>query len=35
MTIPNLVSLLILHREMRETIDDYWVQFDREYPGER
>ncbi len=34
MTIPNLVSILILHREVRDTIADYWEQFEREHPGE-
>ncbi len=32
MAIPNLISILLLHREMRETIDDYWEKFDRENP---
>ncbi len=32
MTLPNLFSMLWLHREMKETIDDYWKQFNQEYP---
>lgn len=32
MTLPNLFSMLVLHREMKETIDEYWEQFDKEYP---
>ena len=32
MTLPNLISILILHREMRDTVGDYWEQFDREHP---
>ena len=32
MTLPNLFSILMLHREMRTTVDDYWDKFDREHP---
>lgn len=32
MTMPNLFSMLALHREMKETIDDYWEDFNKEYP---
>jgi len=32
MTIPNLVTMLILHREMKQEIADYWVKFRNEYP---
>lgn len=35
MTLPNLFAIVLLHREMRETISDYWEKFDAEYPGER
>ena len=35
MTLPNLLSILLLHREMRETIKDYWDQFGREHPEGR
>jgi AGCS family alanine or glycine:cation symporter len=27
MTIPNLFGILLLHREMKDTINDYWVDF--------
>lgn len=33
MTLPNLMAILLLHREMRQTIRDYWDQFDSEHPG--
>ena len=33
MTIPNLVGLLILHREVKSTISQYWVDFNREHPN--
>ncbi len=32
MALPNLLSIVLLHREMRETIGEYWEQFDREHP---
>ncbi len=32
MTIPNLFSILLLRKEMRTTIDDYWEKFRREHP---
>ncbi len=31
MTIPNLLGLLILHREVKTTIDDYWTDFKNEH----
>lgn len=35
MTIPNLIGLLVLHREVKTTIKDYWVLFKKEYPNEK
>ena len=35
MTIPNLIGLLVLHREVKTTIKDYWVMFKNEYPDEK
>lgn len=35
MTIPNLIGLLLLHKEIKTTIRDYWVQFRDEWPGEK
>ncbi|MFO7658844.1 MAG: sodium:alanine symporter family protein [Bacteroidales bacterium] len=32
MTIPNLFGLLILHREVKSTVDKYWTDFHTEYP---
>ncbi|MCB1692249.1 MAG: sodium:alanine symporter family protein [Pseudomonadales bacterium] len=34
MTLPNLLTILLLHREMKQTIDDYWTGFHAEYPKE-
>lgn len=33
MAIPNLLGLLILHREVKTTIRDYWTVFRKEYPS--
>ena len=35
MAIPNLLGLLILHREVKQTIKDYWRIFRKEFPGEK
>ncbi len=32
MAIPNLVSIVLLYREMGETITEYWDKFDKEHP---
>lgn len=32
MTLPNLYSMIVLHREMKETVDEYWVTFKEEHP---
>ncbi|HCC86244.1 MAG: Na(+)-linked D-alanine glycine permease [Proteiniphilum acetatigenes] len=32
MAIPNLLGLLILHREVKQTIGEYWLSFKKEYP---
>jgi AGCS family alanine or glycine:cation symporter len=35
MTIPNLIAILLLRSEMRDTIEEYWDQFEREQPKGR
>ncbi len=35
MTIPNLIGILTLHREVKSTIKDYWKMFKSEYPNEK
>ena len=35
MAIPNLLGLLILHREVKQTIKDYWKIFRKEFPNEK
>lgn len=32
MTIPNLIGILLLHREMKDTVADYWKGFHSEHP---
>jgi AGCS family alanine or glycine:cation symporter len=32
MTLPNLFSMLMLHREMKTTIKEYWENFHKEHP---
>lgn len=31
MTVPNLIGLLILHQEVKQTIGDYWIGFRKEH----
>lgn len=35
MAIPNLFGLLFLHKEVKQTINDYWTGFKKEYPNKR
>ncbi|GAB4329939.1 MAG: hypothetical protein OHK0038_04110 [Flammeovirgaceae bacterium] len=34
MTIPNLVGILMLHKDMKNTLKEYWIMFAKEYPNE-
>jgi AGCS family alanine or glycine:cation symporter len=34
MAVPNLMGLLILHKEIKGTIKQYWIDFKREHPDE-
>ncbi|MCB0278793.1 MAG: amino acid carrier protein [Calditrichaeota bacterium] len=34
MTIPNLFGIVFLHKEMKETVQQYWVDFAKEHPNE-
>jgi AGCS family alanine or glycine:cation symporter len=31
MTLPNLFGIFLLRKEMKETVDDYWVKFNKEH----
>ena len=35
MTIPNLIGILILQRDIKGTIKQYWVDFSAQYPDEK
>jgi AGCS family alanine or glycine:cation symporter len=35
MTLPNLFTILVLHKEMKQIIADYWEYFHREYPDDK
>lgn len=35
MTIPNLIGILFLHREIRSTIKEYWILFREENPDHK
>lgn len=35
MTLPNLFGLIYLHKDMKETLDNFWVNFKKEYPNEK
>ena len=32
MTLPNLFTMLMLHKEMKHTVAEYWKYFNREFP---
>jgi AGCS family alanine or glycine:cation symporter len=32
MTLPNLFGILMLHKEMKKTVADYWISFKKEHP---
>ena len=35
MTIPNLIGILLLHKDMKNTVKEYWIGFRKEYPNEK
>ncbi len=34
MTVPNLVGILLLRKDMKDTLKQYWIDFSKEYPNE-
>ena len=32
MTIPNLIGILLLHKDMKQTVSDYWKDFEKNHP---
>jgi len=35
MAIPNLLGILILHKEIKTSIQDYWIDFKKNFPNEK
>jgi len=35
MTLPNLVGILLLHKDMKGTVEQYWIDFKKEWPEEK
>ncbi len=35
MAVPNLVGILLLRKEVKESVRDYWLTFSKQYPGEK
>ncbi|WP_420582855.1 alanine/glycine:cation symporter family protein [Reichenbachiella sp.] len=35
MTLPNLFGLIYLRKDMKSTLDEFWVNFKKEYPDEK
>ncbi|MEM7106796.1 MAG: sodium:alanine symporter family protein [Bacteroidota bacterium] len=35
MTLPNLIGIVLLHKEMRSTVKNYWSDFKNEWPDEK
>ncbi len=34
-TLPNLLGIVLLHKDMKQTVADYWKQFKSEYPDDK
>jgi len=35
MAVPNLIGILVLHKDIKSTIQKYWLDFRKEYPKEK
>ena len=35
MAVPNLIGILLLRKEVKESVRNYWLAFSRQYPGEK
>ena len=35
MTLPNLIGILLLRKEMKSTVEDYWIDFKSDHPDEK
>ncbi|MEM1408309.1 MAG: alanine:cation symporter family protein, partial [Bacteroidota bacterium] len=35
MTLPNLFGILLLSKDMKRTVKDYWIDFKKDWPDEK
>ena len=35
MAVPNLIGILVLRKEVKQNVKDYWLAFTRQYPDEK
>jgi AGCS family alanine or glycine:cation symporter len=35
MAVPNLVGILLLRKEVKQSVHDYWLTFTKKYPEEK
>jgi len=35
MAVPNLIGILILRKEVKQSVKDYWLTFGKQYPDEK
>ncbi len=35
MAVPNLIGILLLRKEMKQSVKDYWLTFSKQYPKEK
>ena len=35
MTLPNLFGIMMLRKEMKQTVNQYWEDFEKQHPGEK
>jgi len=35
MAVPNLIGILILRKEVKQSVKDYWLTFSKQYPNEK
>jgi AGCS family alanine or glycine:cation symporter len=35
MTVPNLVGILLLHKDMKNTLTQYWIDFRKDHPNDK
>ena len=33
-TLPYLLGIMLLHKDMKQTVADYWLQFQQEHPND-